>query len=84
MSEPKLTETEMPRLETSAPTAKALAGELNERTPVTPWGYAMLGWVLLARDDRGAARQAFSLALDRASDPQDRQAIAAWLVEAAD
>ena len=59
--------------------AEALARQMVQEDPDTPWGYEMLGWVLRATGEFDEARQAWEQALERAEDPEEQEALACWL-----
>lgn len=59
--------------------AQALAQQIVEETPDSPWGHAMQGWVLRAKGELEQARHVWRWALERIEDRQDREAVTQWL-----
>jgi tetratricopeptide (TPR) repeat protein len=59
--------------------AAALAAQMIGDEPDEAWGYAIQGWVHQAAADHAAAKQSWSMALDRTVDEQDQAALRQWL-----
>jgi tetratricopeptide (TPR) repeat protein len=61
--------------------AEALAHRIVDAAPEASLGYRVLGWVLLAKDQPEAARDAWQRAQECARHPAEQEALTTWLAD---